>query len=177
MENKVYLRAFEPDDYKTIIKWRKDDEIGIMLGGTKYFFSEENEKAWVLNAIKDTTNIKLAICTTNDIHIGNVYITDIDFINRSCHSHILIGEKEYWNGGYATEAMRIIIDFMFKERGMNRIVANALDYNHASIRMLEKCGYKIEGILRQSVYKNGRYNNQVVMSLLKEDYDNARVKE
>lgn len=172
MLNRVFLRAFEPDDYKTIIKWRRDNEINSMLGGTKYFFSEENEKQWVQNAIKDTSNIRLAICTVEgNIHIGNIYITDINYINRSCHSHIMIGDKSYWNGGYATEAMQLIIDFMFQERGMNRIVANVLEHNKASIRMLEKCGYKIEGMMRQSVYKNGHYHNQVIMSLLREDYE------
>ena len=37
--------------------------------------------------------------------------------------------------------------------------------------MHEKCGYKIEGMMRQSVYKNGHYHNQVIMSLLREDYE------
>ena len=61
MKQRVFLRAFEPEDYKTIFRWRCDEEINSMLGGTKYFFSEENEKNWVINAIKDTSNIKLAI--------------------------------------------------------------------------------------------------------------------
>ena len=171
MKNRLYLRAFEPDDYKTIIKWRRDEEINSMLGGTKYYFSEENERNWVLNAIKDTANIKLAICLMGEnTHIGNVYITDINYINRTCHSHILIGEKAYWGNGFATEAMHLIIQFMFNERGMNRIVANILEDNIASIKMHKKCGYCIEGKLRQSIYKNGRFQNQVIMSLLKEEY-------
>ena len=41
MENRLYLRAFEPDDYKTIIKWRRDEEINSMLGGTKYYLAPD----------------------------------------------------------------------------------------------------------------------------------------
>lgn len=171
MSKRIYLRAFEPDDYKTIIKWRRDDEINSMLGGVKYFFSEANEKKWVLNAIEDTNSIKLAICLLDgDEHIGNVYITDINYINRSCHSHIFIGKKEYWGNGYASEALKLMIDFMFNERGMNRIVANVLENNIASIKMHEKCGYRQEGLLRQAIFKNGHFQNQVVLALLKEDY-------
>ena len=48
---RVYLRALEPDDYRVSIKWRKDDEIWDMLGGTKYFVSEAYEKQWVEKAI------------------------------------------------------------------------------------------------------------------------------
>ena len=43
-EYRVYLRAFEPEDYKTSIKWRNDDEIWQQLGGVKYFVSEAYEK-------------------------------------------------------------------------------------------------------------------------------------
>lgn len=172
MASRLYLRAFEPEDYKTIIKWRRDEEINNMLSGTKFFFSEANEKEWVLKAIEDSKSIKLAVCdVTNHVHIGNVYITDINYINRSCHSHILIGEKAYWGKGFATEAMHLLIDFMFNERGMNRIVANVLEHNTASIKMHEKCGYKKEGLLRQSIYKNGRFQNQVVLALLRGDYE------
>lgn len=176
MADRLYLRAFEPEDYKTIIRWRRDEDINNMLGGPKYFFSEENEKKWVLKAIEDPVNIKLAVCTIEgDIHIGNVYITDINYINRSCHSHILIGEKSYWGSGYATEAMTLLIDFMFNERGMNRIVANVLEDNIPSIKMHEKCGYKREGLLRQAIYKNGKFQNQIVLALLKEDYNSKHI--
>lgn len=47
MGNRVYLRAFELDDYKTTIHWRQDDTIWAMLGGQKYFVSEAYEKKWI----------------------------------------------------------------------------------------------------------------------------------
>ena len=96
MSKRVYLRALEPDDYKVSIKWRKDDEIWDMLGGTKYFVSEAYEKNWVEKAIFASNDLKLAVCLIeNNQYIGNVYMTDINMINRSCHSHILIGEHDF----------------------------------------------------------------------------------
>lgn len=93
MERRVYLRALEPDDYKTSITWRKDDEIWNMLGGTKYFVSEAYEKSWVEKTNFDSKDLKLAVCLKeNNKYIGNVYMTDINMINRSCHSHVLIGD-------------------------------------------------------------------------------------
>ena len=95
MESRVYLRALEPDDYKTSIKWRKDDEIWGMLGGAKYFVSEAYEKKWVEDSIFNSKEIKLAVCEKeSNKYIGNVYATNIDLINRSCTSHVLIGEHE-----------------------------------------------------------------------------------
>lgn len=168
MNKRVYLRAFELDDYKTTIKWRKDDEIWDMLGGTKYFVSEAFEKQWIENTIFNSKDVKLAVCLVeNDKHIGNVYMTNINEINRSCVSHVLIGEKEYWGHGYAREALLLAIDYMFNERNIHRIQANVLVSNVASLKMHEKCGYKQEGTLREAVYKNGKYQDQYVLALVK----------
>ncbi len=170
MNNRVYLRAFEPDDYKISIKWRKDDLIWSMLGGTKYFVSEAYEKKWIEDSIFNSSDIRLAVCVKeNDQYIGNVYITNIDMINRTGISHVLIGEKTYWGNGYAGEALKLLLDYAFNERGLHRIAALVLESNIQSIKMFTKLGYKQEGLLRQSIYKNGRYNNQVILSILNEN--------
>lgn len=167
----IYLRAFEPEDYKTTIQWRNDDDIWSLLGGVKYFVSEFYEKQWIENAIKDSKNIRLAVCLKeNNLHIGNVYITDINLQNRSGISHVLIGNRNYWGKGYATEAYHLLLDYAFKERNFHRIVAHVLEDNIASIKLHLKCGYKQEGILRQSVFKNGTWKNQIQFSILDKDY-------
>ncbi len=161
------MRALEPDDYRTSIKWRKDSEIWKMLGGTQYFVSEAYEKKWVEDAIFNSKDIKLAVCLKeNDLYIGNVYATDINMINRSCHTHVLIGNKDYWGRGYATEAYGMLAKYLFDERGLNRLQALVLEDNAASLKMHQKVGFKIEGVLRESVFKCGKFCNQIVMSLL-----------
>ena len=171
MENRVYLRAFEPDDYKISIEWRRDPQIWSMLGGTRYYVSSAYEKKWIEDTITQTKDIKHAICLIeNDLYIGNVYITDINYINRTCRSHVLIGNKDYWGNGYAGEALRQLLEFVFKERGMNRVEALVLEDNIQSIKMLKRIGYRQDGILRQSVYKNGGFKNQIVLSILASDF-------
>lgn len=144
---------------------------GRYWGGVKYFVSEFYEKQWIENAIKDSKNIRLAVCLKeNNLHIGNVYITDINLQNRSGISHVLIGNRNYWGKGYATEAYHLLLDYAFKERNFHRIVAHVLEDNIASIKLHLKCGYKQEGILRQSVFKNGTWKNQIQFSILDKDY-------
>lgn len=172
MNERVYLRALEPEDYKTSIKWRKDDAIWEMLGGTKYFVSSAYEKKWVEDTIYNSKDVKLAICLCeNDRYIGNVYMTNIDQLRRSCHSHILIGEKDCWGKGYAREALLKAVFYMIEERNIHRIQATVLESNEQSLNMHKKCGYKIDGLLRDSVYKNGKFQNQYILSLLDTDLD------
>ena len=54
---------------------------------------------------------------------------------------------------------------------LNRINGSALAYNKASLRVCEKVGFKREGVKRQSVYKNGKYIDEIIMGCLKSDYE------
>ena len=170
--SRIYLRALEPDDYLVTIKWRSDEDIQNMVGGPKYFISSEKEKEWVRKTIFDNERMVLGICIKeNNKLIGTVNIQEIDYINRSCHVPILIGDKEEWSKGYATEARMMALRFAFYERGMKRAWATIIDTNTASIKMHEKCGYKQEGVLRQSLYKDGVFHDQILMSILREEFD------
>lgn len=123
------------------------------------------------NTISQNKDIKLAICTVEEnLYIGNVYLTNIDYISRKAHSHILIGNHDFWNDGYGTEAMSLLLDYAFNNKNLRRIEALVLEDNIASQKMHEKLGYKREGFLRESVYKDGRYKNQICYALLKSEY-------
>ncbi|MBP3763027.1 MAG: GNAT family N-acetyltransferase [Bacteroidales bacterium] len=173
--NTVYLRAFEPEDYLTSLPWRNDDRIWSQLGGCKYFVSSAYEKKWIEEAIFDSRNINLAICLKeDDRYIGNVRITNIDNINRSGTSHILIGDRSCWNRGVGAEAYRLLLDYAFNQRGFHRIDALVLEGNTASLKMHQKCGYRIEGTLRESVFKDGHWQNQVHLSILESDFRQAQ---
>ncbi len=169
---RVYLRAFEPDDYKATLCWHNDNKIWDMVGSPKYYVSSEYEKKWISDAIWSKDQIKLGICLkeSNEL-IGFGSIIDIDWINRTAHCPSMIGAREYWGKGLASEARMLLLHFAFRERGFKRIWAVILESNIASIRMCEKCGYKSEGILRSSIFKNGSYHNQVLMSILREEFD------
>lgn len=170
---RVYLRALEPEDYKISVKWRNDDEINAMVSGPKYFVSSESEKKWVENKILyNNRDVALAICVKeNSQYIGNVYLNDINWINRSGESAILIGEQNHWGKGLAFESLVLLLKFAFYEKGLNRLSAHVLESNKASLRLHEKCGYQKEGLFRHSVYKNGEFHNQYILSILRSEFD------
>lgn len=173
MNYRVYLRALEPDDFKISTAWRNDDEIWNQLGGVKRYVSSVFEKKWVEDAIFDTKNVRLAVCLRDDdTYIGNVYLTDLNLINRSAVSHIFIGDKRLWGKGLASEAYLLLLEYAFQERGLHRINAFVLENNIPSCRLHEKCGYAREGVLRETVFKNGKWQNQVVYSILEDEYRN-----
>ncbi len=169
---RVYLRAFELDDHQLLYKWRNDEEIGHYFSGTKIFTSSLNEKKWVEDKIFDKENTNCAICLKEtDEFIGCIFLNNIDWINKSGHCPTFIGAKEQLGKGYATDARIIILKHAFYDKGLERIWAQVHEDNIGSLRMLEKCGYKKEGILRRASYVNGEFKNLIMLSVLREEFE------
>ena len=170
---RVYLRALEPNDYKTSINWRNDDEIWEMVVGPKYYVSEVYEKKWVEDAIFHSANkLTLAVCLKRTKeHIGYVYLNNIDLKNRSVSTGKIIGEKRYWNHGLGTEVTMLILYHAFNVLGLERVESRQLLSNIASIKAYEKCGFKTEGIMRKAVYKDGVQQDLNLMAVIREDFD------
>ena len=75
--------------------------------------------------------------------------------------------------GYGTETIRLLKKYIFEELNMNRIYLNILEENISSRKLFEKMGFIQEGVQREAVFKNGKYNNLIMYSLLKEECANA----
>ncbi len=75
--------------------------------------------------------------------------------------------SDFWNQGYATEAVMKIISYGFENLKLNRIGAVVLLENDASIHLLKKVGFEKEGILRHYIFQNGKSQDAYVLSLVK----------
>lgn len=75
--------------------------------------------------------------------------------------------ESFWNKGITTEAVKQVCELGFKELNLVRIEANVFEYNKASMSVLEKCGFKKEGIQRKGAIKNGKIVNSHRYSIVK----------
>jgi len=83
---------------------------------------------------------------------------------------IFIGDKSFWGKGYGTEAIELLTDFIFNEMNINKVKLNVYSFNKRAVRCYEKCGFVREGVLRQEIYREGRYHDDIVMGLLRDEY-------
>lgn len=102
--------------------------------------------------------------------IGYVQIAAIDRINRRCRMGILIGDSTQWGKGYGTRAFAFAVRHAFEVLGLHRVGAEAYGNNPRSMRMLEKVGFRREGVLRDNVFRGGRFWDEVVFGLLREEW-------
>ena len=169
---RVYLRALEPEDYALLHKWRNDEELGSHFSGTKLITSTLNEKKWIEEKVYDKINVSCAICIKDSNEfIGCVFLNSIDYLHRNGHCPIFIGSKEHGGKGYATDARILILKHAFHDKGLERIWAHVHEDNVGSLKMHRKCNYKEEGILRRASLINGVFKNLIVLSILKDEFE------
>ncbi|MFN8134152.1 MAG: GNAT family protein [Bacteroidales bacterium] len=103
----------------------------------------------------------------NNEYVGNISLVPCADVHRmSAEIGYFIGEP-YWNKGIVTRAVNLITDYGFNTLGIARIQTGVFEYNLASQRVLEKCGFMMEGIFRKSVLKQGKLWDEVRFALLK----------
>jgi RimJ/RimL family protein N-acetyltransferase len=175
MKIDVYLRAFEPDDYILINKWRKNTDTFKLTMANKRFISKEREKAWVLErSLNDKIEMYFSICLKeNNEMIGYIAIKEMDWINRSAQwGGVTIGELNYRGKGYAFQATLLMLNHVFNELGLNRFYGYWLASHLPSINLALKIGFSEEGTLRKNVFKLGEFHDTKILSILKSEFDN-----
>jgi RimJ/RimL family protein N-acetyltransferase len=106
----------------------------------------------------------------NWVAIGNVGLFKFDSVSRSSEVGIMIGNKDYWNKGYGTESMQLILKHGFRTLNLNRMFLRVFANNPRAIRCYEKVGFVHEGRMRQAIYTDGEYFDILLMGMLLEEW-------
>jgi Acetyltransferases, including N-acetylases of ribosomal proteins len=101
--------------------------------------------------------------------IGTVGFNNYTKLHRANIGYDL--RKEYWNRGYITEALEIVLNFGFETLEINRIEAEVMQGNLASEKVLRRVGFIKEGILREWMFWNNNYYDMSMFSLMKKDWN------
>lgn len=169
---KVRLREYRREDIPAALKYLNDPEVKSNLDpGIPYLYTLENETKWYeeLSANKDTYSFAIETIE-EEKYIGGCGVNEVDWKNSVAVIGIFIGDKNYWDKGYGTDAMQILIRFVFEQMNIHKIKLNVYAFNERAIRCYEKCSFKKEGTLRQEIFRDGKYHDQYIMSILKEEY-------
>jgi len=169
---KVYLRLLEDSDIgEEYVGWLNDYEVTRYLETGKFPSTPESIRKYLERFQDSTTDLIFAIVDKDtDQHIGNVTLNRINWINQTADTGLIIGPKESRGKGYAFEAWSLILEYAFHRLGLRKIIAGAVVDNAASITVLKKLGFKIEGTFRQEFLLDGEYRDGVRLGLLREEF-------
>ena len=170
----VRLRAIEREDIPRFVRWMNDPEvIENLLANSP--LSKAMEEKWFERQLETPPSAGqiLAIETKvgNEwVHIGNCGLHDIEPVNNAAEFGIVIGEKEYWNKGLGREAARLMLKHGFEDLNLNRIYLYVFATNPRGLKAYAAAGFVKEGTLREAVYKNGRYVDVHLMSVIHSEW-------
>ena len=173
MNKTVFFRAFEESDLEVIYKWLNDDNLKKLSIGLNRRMSSVECISWI-NAKKNQGPFDFfwAICSlkTGQI-IGYASLNDVHFINRTAFmGGIIIGDQESTNTFALFETLLFQLDFAFNSLNMHRVYESYMADHESSRLIAIALLYKLDGIFREHIFKNGQYHDEVFCSLLEDEY-------
>jgi RimJ/RimL family protein N-acetyltransferase len=168
---RVVLRRHVPDNIRAFQRWYSDPDV-VRL--TRYqdgpMRREEIERFFAARAL-GAESLAMAIhVRDSDRIVGTCALSQLDSDNGSALYHITIGEKDAWGRGHGTEATRLMLDHAFGTLGLHRIGLSVFSFNERAIRSYKSCGFVMEGRAREAIWRDGRWWDEITMSVLHSDW-------
>lgn len=167
---KCYLSPIDVNDAEKFTEWLNDLEVSQTLTTYSQIISLEIEKEFSLKLSKEHTYSIIDIAT-NEL-LGNCGFEDIDHLNQKAEVGIFIGNKKYWNKGYGTEALTLLIDYGFKALNLHSISLSGgvYSFNERAIKSYEKIGFKVIGKKREALLRGKERYDVVLMDILADEF-------
>lgn len=169
---KVKFAKLKEEDLDILAKWRMLPDI------TKYMYTDpiitpESQKKW-FRSIKDNDSVKYWVVILDNVKVGAIYLTDIDYINQRCYWGYYIADDFGKGKGLARILECNIYDYVFYKLQLNKLCCEVLAFNERVVSIHEKFGSEVEGNFRQHIYKQGHFHDIVCMGILKEKWNIIR---
>ena len=126
-------------------------------------------RAYIEEKSRSRDNVFLAVVhRENDKHIGNIKLGPIDWIHRRGDVGIIIGDKNCWGKGFASEAIGLMADYAFNTLNLHKLTAGYYSPNRACGKAFEKNGFVPEGVRKQHAFYEGTYVDLNLLGLVKD---------
>lgn len=175
---RLYLRPVNLSDARgRYLAWLNDPEVTRFLRGRGQKHTAASLKQYLQHTLRDKQSKFFAIALkSSHRHIGNIKIGPIDALNRVAYVGILIGEKDCWNRGFATEAIRLVSQYAFATLKLHKLMAGCSVLNTGSARAFEKAGFTLEGTFRRQEWLDGQFVDTLQFGLLADEFQERQGK-
>ena len=175
---KVILRAMTHQDLERLCQFNNDLEVELASGGDPPMPQslarlQAELDAKVSQGGRDGTEFAIE---ADDKFIGQCALFQFDQVARTCELGITIGDKDYWGQAYGREAIELLLDYGFRFHNLHRVFLSVNGDNERAIRAYRACGFQEEGRLRAHVWSDNAYVDLVYMGILREEWENLRLK-
>jgi RimJ/RimL family protein N-acetyltransferase len=173
--DKGFLVAFEERHLRSpeYLDWLRDFEVVKTINRLEYTrpVSFEEVRRYCEQVLQSERDMFLALHTHRDERfVGTVRVSRLDWVTRSADLGILIGDREQWGCGLATEALGLVGRHLFEKLGMRKLTAGVMAVNPGMLRVFEKLGFQREGLFRRQDFYQGDYVDHVYLGCFREEF-------
>jgi RimJ/RimL family protein N-acetyltransferase len=163
-EGKIFIRPLNKNDLNQTIIWLKDPEINKFLSAAFEDLDLKKELEWFNEMSSSLIDFIFALeDKKNKKYIGTCGLHKVDWENKTCEFGIVIGDKEYWDKRFGTDAINGILKIAFKKLNLLKIKLFVYEYNMRAINAYKKCGFEVKEILKDDhLYGNCRWDTIVM---------------
>ena len=163
------LRGFLYGDAKSIAHHGNNPNIAInMRDSFPNPYTLAHARAWIQHVKEHESKTRFVIAHGQDA-VGEIgFVSQLDVHRYSAEIGFWVSE-EHWGKGVMSKAVACVSDYAFSSRGVVRLFADVNERNQASGKVLEKCGFALEGVLKKHIYKDGTFYDQFLYAKVKPD--------
>lgn len=165
------LRPADDSDPPRFVTWFADMEVTRFLG--RRFAVALYQEVDFMKRIGESKDDVWWMIDADGEAVGATGIHAIDWQSAHGTTGIVIGAKEKWRTGIASEAMALRTRYAFRELNLHKLMTEAYVDNAGSRRALEKTGYRTVGIRREHFFTRGRWHDLWLGELLRDDWERA----
>ncbi|MFC1937682.1 GNAT family N-acetyltransferase [Chloroflexota bacterium] len=151
---KVRLRSKRLGDARDEYAWRTDPELAALDAALPLAATFTDYLALYASELRYSipTSRRFAIDTLDGKYIGNCSFYDINNAKGEAELGILIGDRDYWNRGYGTDAVATLLRYIFGETELKRVFLKTLESNIRAQKSFQKCGFTASGHMKNDGY-------------------------
>ncbi len=166
---RVALGPLERSQIDLWVRWMNNPEMTRTLGLVGVFTREQEERFYDSASTSDAVWFAIYERATGR-PIGTTQIREINRANGTATFGFMIGEPDFWNRGFGSEATSLVLDYAFHAMGLHNVQLRVFDNNSRGQRAYEKAGFRYVGRRRES-YKLGQVRyDEVIMDALASDF-------
>lgn len=173
----ITLRAVEPGDIELLYRWENDTD-NWRVSNTQTPFSRHVLEQYIVSAHEDiytSKQLRLMIDTNPDPQsageqircVGCIDLFDFDPNNMRVGLGILVAEKDDRKKGYASEAIRLLVEYCFTTLNMKQVYCNITIDNEPSILLFQKHGFQITGIKKMWVREGSLFKDELLLQKIR----------
>lgn len=176
--DKVSLRGLRREDLELYRSWLENPEAThYMESGWRPLPDSEMEAIYKTSTELNDAVVFIIVDKATSLAVGVCGLYLIQWICRRGEFRILVGDDRFRGKGLGSEAARLVVAYGFETLNLETLYLGVNIENQGAIGSYENAGFRREGIRRQLIYRNGRYYDALMMSILRQEYLDSQAAE